>query len=155
MLGVLFYAALLILPGDHRLDQYGIETPPSAYTHTPTKPVFRIEVPFQDINKTCWRDPPSDFIAGGCTKWTRTEVIRDLIENPLLPQVVRHNLTLELLNHTGAICVIVVPQLNLTTSLAFQHSVWKHELAHCNGLVHDASGLGWYDRRTYRRVPQD
>lgn len=145
MLSLLFAGLIFSFPVTmtpvSRFDRYGTERPPALYDHFPTRPLFRMEVPLQNMNQLCNPVTPSP-IYYGCTKYNPT-VIRMFLRNPFLGQPARAAIQRRLRSDKD-LCVVLVPELAADVSFGWQWSIWTHELAHCNGAFHNTEGRGWY-----------
>ena len=142
MLSLLFAGVITVtplLPGT--FDRYGIERPPARYAYFPNQPVLRLSIPLHRLTRVCGPlDPTTTYY--GCTESTSLDIVQ-LLMNPALTKIEVEKIRERFISQHN-LCIIFVPTLGKQVSFGFQWSIWTHELAHCNGIVHSSTGHGWF-----------
>ena len=114
--------------------QYGIEPPPSAYSHEPTIPYIVLLASPARMTAACG-EPSQPIPPNGCT---RIGPDSTNIDPSLFAEESRE--TAENIKGKEGICVIIIQNGDPIQ----RHQAIRHEFAHCNGLVHGSDGRGWF-----------
>lgn len=131
----------VIPPAEYYKDQYGVEYPPLKYAYTPKRPILRIEVPLAEVNQNCFYAPLAHVMLA-CTKPSEPWILA-LLTNPNVSDANRDRIVSAMITNSN-VCVIIMAKVDKQMSVKWQQSILHHEYAHCNGLIHDGNGYGWY-----------
>lgn len=148
---ILFLWFLLVYPPAQHLE---IEPPPLSYDHPPIHQYVEFNFPAWRVNEICnlYLLGPRQY---GCARTDANYAgdTEELLYNPAVPVFLKVGIQ-SALRHDPYTCIIFIPHQDKEITQLDKANITRHELAHCNGVVHNSKGRGWY-LLSGRKVAQD